>query len=226
MYFDVDDTLIYSKDPIFQGTFAALRKWLWYSFIPTHPIRFLDKQFYWDLFGTICDAQKFELIDATIVDTIKKLQQRGVSCIALTAMNIGKQGPISSMEEWRYKDLQRFGFNLSFDEKDPIKKISGSAFTSGSALFYRGILCSSSYSKGLVLKSYLQRLNKKPSKIVFFDDRIKEANSVQRAMDEFSIPCQAFVYRGGYKLHAKSFDFWGMRKRIVHLIEHGEWVAV
>ncbi len=225
--FDVDDTLLYSKDPIFQNSWSESwsMKLLWNSLLPSYLFQFFDQHYINRLISIIFNSIELEVIELSIVKKIKLLQARGVWCIALTSMEQGAFGVIPSMEEWRFEHLKQLGYEFNFDSTKPIFELKDEMFDKRVPLFYRGILCANHHRKGHVLKKYLETLGSRPSQVIFFDDIAKEVISVQKAMDEYGVPCQAFVYRGGYKRHASSFDFWGMRKRIVHLIERGEWLV-
>jgi hypothetical protein len=226
--FDVDDTLLSNIDESFQAMHALSWKMslLKAMLTITHPRALLSKQRMRYLKSIIYQSRRFDYIEPDIVETIKQLQNRGVRCIALTAVETGEFGKIPLLEQWRYNHLQEMGFHLSFDEDKPRFEINDDCFKGDLPLFYRGILCTENYSKGSVLKAYLKKINVKPSRVIFFDDHAKHVASVKWSMNDAGIACDSFVYRGALKKNLPDFDFWLLWRRLTHLIEHEEWLAV
>lgn len=66
-------------------------------------------------------------------------------------------------------------------------------------LFYKGILCSETVSKGDALRAFLEKTGFNPAHIFFFDDKHKNVTSVVQTISEMGIPCQGFVYKAETK---------------------------
>jgi FMN phosphatase YigB (HAD superfamily) len=209
--FDVDNVLFEPEDPTLQSRFhknIEFKKILddFRAFIKTK-----ENAEKYDalIFSKFMLKAKIKPIEIALINNILTMQKRNVKVIALTALDSGKFGVLDSLEEWRYKQLLSFGLdfrssftlqNLKFDElaqtEYAAKYKAEKRKYPGRAVFYKGILCStgSSYSKGIVLKAFLEKIGWKPARIFFFDDSPKNVESVAQEMKDLNIPCKAFIY--------------------------------
>jgi hypothetical protein len=162
-------------------------------------------------------------IKPTIVELIKTLQYCDIKIIALTAT--GKQtGDLAVYSKWRLANLEQIGLNFehSFEKQEIILDALPPIFES-SPLFYKGILFSAGYLKGKVLSAFLNKINWKPNKILFFDDSLEQCKSVSIEMEKKNISCHCFWYLASHKNKIKlnqklietQLDYWTEHKEIL-----------
>ncbi len=206
--FDVDEVLLEPVDPAMQQRYRANPEFekITYSFY----VGFMEKQpqEYKDIFfSKLYLKKKYQPVEKALIDNILALQKRNVKVIALTALPIGKYGLIERLEEWRYQNLLTLGLdfgrsfeqqNISFDELLKSEYAAQLKAKKGKdprpAGFYKGIACAGRFSKGVVLKLFLERIGWKPARIFYFDDQHSNAESVTQEIKSLGIQCQAFVY--------------------------------
>jgi Protein of unknown function (DUF2608). len=202
--FDVDDVILEPTEPSEQTRFHAKLKPIhknFQAFMKAH----LDPE----LFTSKCLLKhKIQPVEQTLLDTILALQKRNIKVIALTKLHTGKFGLIERLEDMRYKQLLSLGLDLSlsfghqdirFDElqKTPhaTKYTARNKTKPNPAVFYNGILSTGSFTKGTVLKAFLEKMRFRPTQIYFFDDKMKNVTSVMQEMKPLGIKCKAFVYK-------------------------------
>lgn len=86
--------------------------------------------------------------------------------------------------------MSRIGiiFDKTNPQECPIKYGTGKP-----ALYLGGIIFTGNYSKGEVVAAWLKQIDYRPTKIIFIDDKLKNVESVERA------------------LHSRDFPFYGLR---------------
>jgi len=142
-------------------------------------------------------------VESITVPLIKTIQQSGAKVIALTACQTGKFGLIDSMEEWRFEQLANVG--IDFSSSFSAQKIILDAISDRAGrhpVFYKGIILSEedSIEKGIALGAFLDCVGFRPGKVIFFDDKLSNVQSVQAEMDRRSIPFIGYEYRGAEKM--------------------------
>ena len=204
--FDVDEVIFEPTEPLLQTRFFENPSFKdlideFHTFAKTKK----DSEKYIDLI-----ASKFlvntpiQPVEKTLIDNILALQKRNIRVIVLTAIGGGRFGVIERWEEWRYQQLLSMGldFSTSFAQQqigfDELQKSDctihrGTGFHP--AVFYKGIVCSSCFSKGIVLADFLKKVGWRPATVYFFDDRSKNVESVAQEMEKMGIMCHAFVYQ-------------------------------
>lgn len=151
---------------------------------------------------------KNQPVEKALISNILNLQKRNIKIIALTAFKTGEFGLIEHLEDWRYKDLVNLGldFSLSFEQQKILfDELAATEYHSkykiangdepSPAMFYNGVVCTSCYPKGIVLKAFIEKIGWRPNRIYFFDDQVKNTESVVQEMSKLKIKCQAFVYK-------------------------------
>ncbi len=132
---------------------------------------------------------------------------------------------IPSLPRWRYEKLKEAGIDFSKGFGD--KEIAFEHLTSPAhrhPIFYKGILLTDAFTKGQVLGTFLDRINWKPDKIIFFDDTLKHLESVQAEMKKRKLPFEGFLYKGGNYL-AKPINQKVLDIQLQHLKEHNEYIS-
>ena len=180
--FDVDQTILEPVEPVMQAWFRNNPELCkinddFFAFLKTKK----NAEEYEDLFFSRAQLKaKNQPIEQTLIDAILALQKRSVKVIALTAVSTGKFGLIDRYEKWRYQELLKLGvdFSRSFEQQEiKFDELQNSEFAAkykarkgkapSPAIFYKGIACSSSFPKGVVLKVLLEKLGWKPARVYF-----------------------------------------------------------
>lgn len=208
--FDIDDVILESKDPDDQTRFSKdpeIKK------INDSFMNFIKNKNYSEekkneFFSKLILKMSFEPVEKSLIDYILELQKRKIKVVALSHFYTGKYGLIENSEERRYKECLTIGldFGFSFEQQiivlDELQKTdfytknkSEKGKNLNPAVFYKGIIGTNSYPKGIVLKAFLEKINLKPAQIYFFDDKLKNLESVIQEMKKMGIKCYAFLYK-------------------------------
>lgn len=215
--FDVDNTLIVPANKLFWSTIEKEHAaWIRQMYAAVFKRAKKSFDFYSD---KLREKEKYMLIEPFIADSIKELQQRGVKVIALTALNTGSDGPIESLPVWRFKQLQELGIDF---EKANIPDMHFPELPH-QPVFYKGILCSTDLPKGVVLAAFLDRIRWKPSRVIFFDDRMTSLLSVKQALKQRNISFLGYEYKGEQFLVGE-LDKDIATLQLNHLVDHEEWL--
>lgn len=173
--FDVDDTLIAPKN------------------IPSKEakINHYDRSIY-------LKHVEFLVIEPTIVECIKELQKKS-RVIALTHMHNSSYAAIQWYPQWRYDRLKEC--NIDFSSNHVPERINFEIEGShAEPVFYNGILATDCTPKGTVLAAFLAYCkddkNWTPSRVIFFDDKIENVESVEQALSQTGIDFTGFHYDG------------------------------
>ena len=216
---DVDNTLLVPNDSLFRPCCEhVLRRLLQMVNLGGRSrADYLESQCLLDM--------KIDLVDPKMPGIIKNAQQKGIKCMALTAMKSGTVGAISSMEDWRYDQLKEkdFDFSISFS---PNTYLLLDEYDSDQFLptFKHGVLTSGKYAKGKVLASFLERLEFRPSKIIFIDDNLQCLQSVENEMKKLGIECSAYHYLAVNALPC-TFDIDLIKFQCQYLLTHERWLS-
>lgn len=216
--FDVDRVLIENQDAILQAHNSALFRTLLLQ-AGGH----LTQGQLNSLVSGISFQSRPKLIEQEIADLILMLEQKNIRVIALTATSIGSIAKIGSIQDWRIKRLQELGLTFSF-QNTPFHSFSELIGQGPSPVFKGGILFSATYSKGSVLKAFLQHINWKPSQVLFFDDLFINVSTVNNEMTALGVEkvC-SFQYLGANSL--APVDLEVAKAQIRHLVETGQWLT-
>lgn len=157
---------------------------------------------------------KQQPVEQDMIKAILDLQKRSVKIIALTAFWPGRWYDIPRIEAKRYQQLCNVGLDLS--KSFSIREMVFTDLREGKRglqpLFYKGVICATQgVPKGIVLTSFLNKINFKPAHIYYFDDNEKFCQSVANEIGKLGIPCQVFHYQaarkgqGAFKLNLEIF---------------------
>ncbi|HEV2601951.1 MAG TPA: DUF2608 domain-containing protein [Candidatus Babeliales bacterium] len=209
--FDVDETLVQPIDTAFTKNWAK-RDNFQKKLIAEHP-----EIKNWDIYMSIAvtDIPR-PLLEPMIIDTIAKLQNRGVAVIACTAMETGKYATIEKLEAWRYNHLASLGFHGSFANimvNLPTK--------ARNPVFYKGVLVTDSELKGPIVFSFLDYIHRTPKKIILFDDYMPQLKSIEQACKENNISFQGYHYEGAIE---KPWDDELIQFQAEYLLKNKQWL--
>lgn len=179
-----------------------------------------------ELLGSKISLQsKVSLVDEKILDILNQLKQRKIKTIALTAIPTGVWGLIPNVEEWRVKQVAALGidFGWSFPSLDSFY-FEGFSGKRSSPVFKEGILGTAKYPKGEVLIAFLQKIDFKPSKIIFVDDRMVYIQSVETELQKAGIPSISFYYTAAFNRLCR-LDHAVAQFQLDHLFQKKEWLS-
>jgi hypothetical protein len=141
---------------------------------------------------------------------------------ALTRMDTGSIGTLSSIEKWRYDELAAKGllFVPQFDGvseavvlADPTKECA--------ATFHQGIFFTGVFEKSDVIAAFLRLHRRVP--VVLVDDRPDTLESVGRECARQGVPFLGILFKG-VELIAGEPDPQVAAFQVRHFLEHTEWL--
>ncbi len=130
-------------------------------------------------FSRVQPALKVEITEAAVLPLIRSLQKNNVVTFALTARD-------ESIADVTLRQTNSLGFDFS----KSVPKLSG---MNGSG-FHSGLLFSGETPKGELLKRLIAESAVKPKRVVFFDDRGYNLDSVGKTLTEAGIEFVGFRY--------------------------------
>lgn len=238
--FDVDQVMLEIMEPTIQPVIRKLPKIakIKNNFRTFCTTRHKGKTYWETMRSKRLLKANIEPIEQTLINNIIGLQQKRIKVIALTAIKPGKFGVIERMEDWRYNQLVRLGVDLcssfgaldfSFDELRTPRYAADYKTTHHKnaqlPVFYKGIIGSGSYPKGVVLRSFLKKLALTPAHIYFFDDSTKHVESVVHEMRKIGIACQGFIYGAANKLRKKpNLQVVNFQHELMKQRDNGEYI--
>lgn len=229
---DVDETLITPQDQIYHPNSAKLRSELIQQY-------FFDKSVEekYIFLSQMLNTSFYRLVDSRLPSLISDLQAQGIRVMALTAMWTGSLGIIPCMEEWRYNQLKLHNIDFSpiFPEHSRIEwsemmrcwdrsKWNSWTVSVGNPVYHEGILITDGPDKGLVLVSFLNKVEWKPERVIFIDDHLSFLQSVQESMDEMGIDFTGIHFRALEK-EMPSIDHDIAHLQFQHIANNGVWLT-
>ena len=161
-FLDVDDTIITPKSKTF-------RKAPYNKIIDQIKLNKDNIDNYKEILSNWRKQRKIILLDEQWPEVIQKLKDNFL-VYALTKIDIGEFGNISSMEDWRYNELK--GLDVVFSQQAIDKN-----YVSNGSSFYHGILMTGDNSKSNTLNNFNELLSLKS--IVMVDDRIEYLRDIE-----------------------------------------------
>lgn len=215
IFVDVDDTLITPQSKVFRST-SPFRTII--DQIKKHK----DKIPHVDMILSHWRLQrKIRLVSEDWPDFIYKLK-KSYAVYALTKLETGKVGAISSMEHWRYDELK--GQGITFTPSCPgISEgtLVENASSSSPATFYRGIFMTGSFNKSDVIAAFLKTQH--PPQIVLIDDRPEYLKDAIEECNHQSLPFLGILFKGETLIPGEP-DPKVAEFQKQHLLERGQWI--
>lgn len=203
---DVGGTLLAYPDAVLHPDHEAWK----YTWFQTHcPTITKEEKIAFDriVLGTL---DKWKLLDAEWPEVIVHAQDQGVKIVAFTKVAMDP-----SVRGSRAQILCALGIPFKNDLPELSK---GHSYE-----YSQGVIETEYQLKGPVLKEILSNLSKRPEKIIFVDDRMKQIKSVDDACRELEIPCAAFHYvpnTNAPQLDEKIADY-----QLSTLVHEQRWVS-
>ncbi len=117
-------------------------------------------------------------VEKDTVEVINNLQKKGVSVVALTARSL-------ELAHRTIEQLHHLGiyFTKTDPHECPIKYGNKKP-----GLYIDGIIFSGNYDKGEMLVNWFKQIKYRPTKIIFIDDKLKNIQSVEKALHNRDYP--------------------------------------
>ncbi len=187
--FDVDMVLVQPSDPAFQmaniNRFGAIFKRIMKE-VPA------EKQMIFLSLATISSEPM--LIDDSTPQFLKKIMQKGIPTMALTANLTGTFGTIQNMEQWRVNGLRSLGidFAKSAPYQGPLVFDNLASYRGNYSNYLNGILFVNGTvnSKGEAFLSFIEKTKLSPTRIIFIDDREENLKSLEAAIQKLGKPIE------------------------------------
>lgn len=220
--FDVDDTLLASKDVLARTYTYPF--WLKLRAVIRHPCIFLgNEEKFLDFFSVILQQAERFVFDPEVTAMIKKLQHQRVPVIALTSMETGSMGVIHNMQEWRARMLKSFDIDFTGHFADTtFTKFP--RYRGNVPVLYKGILCANQADKGAVLGAFLDLAYLTPKRIISFDDQESALLSIAEECKQRGIPW--WGYQGlGVSLIPGTFSIQRALLQIDTVVQDKHWLS-
>jgi hypothetical protein len=175
--FDIDYVLLIPKDKILRYCCREVRQKLFPNVLTDKTEETLYSQM-------LFQADE-ELLEPIAVQLIKSLQERGVPVMALTG-RWAMSGGIH-WEQLRAEMLKEQGINLKNIADKNSLVLHELSHNGPSPVYKDGILFTNRYSKGEVIKAFLNHLKTHPAQIVFIDDQKENLLSVESSLSDSGI---------------------------------------
>lgn len=133
------------------------------------------------LWNTAQSYIKTQAVEEQTPQIIARLQERNIPVMALTAR---------SREIAEITRQQLSESNINFQKSSPKYNYAHNSTRYEGGILYQG----EGFDKGKTLVEFLRHTNLKPKKIVFIDDKEKNTNNVNRALQELDIIHVEFRY--------------------------------
>lgn len=222
--FDVDNVLTASGDPMFQVPTLLRHRALIAPLVATLSARELD------ILYTLAVLRTEQIvIEEFLFSFLKGIAAGGHRSIGLTALSGGHLGGVE-LATWRYNQLERLGINFSasfpsfmsatFDHL-PLYLISKPQYSQG-ILFSGG----GPNDKGMVLRTFLESADHRPSAIIFIDDMPENLSSVERMACDMALPCLTVHYCGAHYMPPQQTDGEETLKQWRHFADEARSLAV
>jgi hypothetical protein len=168
--------------------------------------------------------EKMVLVEPGMAALIASLQERRVKTIALTAIPSGPYETIPSLPIWRFNKLIECGidFNKTNIEDHFLTELTDEH--GDCPLFYKGVLCSGTLSKGKVLKAWLKRNKVAPDRVISFDDTLIQSKVIVQEMFKEKIFCRGYEYLGAYQRNP-ALEKDVVRFQLQYLADYEKWIS-
>lgn len=227
--FDIDKVLIMKADPWERGFDEERKKSRTInSYYVKNSALYneLDRPTRDKLWSIYINSIPTALVDPKNPIIIKNLQNKSIKVIGLTRFLTGKIGTIPSISDWRINELAHFGidFSKAFPNDNNIS-FNQFTFEDKHPEFKNGVLFTTlAVSKGDLLKTFLDKINWKPTKIIMIDDTIDNLKSVEQYSLQANIPFEGYEYRA-YLNYPSNFDKKVSEYQTEYLIKHEKWIT-
>ncbi len=222
VFFDCDDTLISAPDylprhftmPLLFRVLAALK----------HPRLIYDQAYGEKVFSLMLEKAPRFLVEPAVTTVINKLYKQGAHVLAITGMETGSFGNITSMPEWRANMLKEFGVNLSSEFEDTTFD-NLKTYRNNHPALHSGLICCNQRFKSEVIGAFLDHFKLKPETIILFDDSHEELVSLQEECNKRGIKALCYHYKAASHITHQSWNTWSALKQLDYLLEHEQWLA-
>lgn len=219
--FDIDDSIMTCCDPSLQEANKDRLDKVCQRYSEIMPMSEYNR-----LYSIALRSREVEVVDNKIYDLLVTLMEKKINTIALTHTRTGSFGVIEKMEDWRIVELGHIGIDFSplspFTSELSLKNLKGPL---GTPNIKNGIIFTAELDKGKVLEEALKLLPKKPSQIIFVDDRIDNLESVEKICSKLQLPYLGFHYIAMKLRPVKYVDERLLEIQVDTLIREERWIT-
>lgn len=206
IFFDIDDTLLISKEQALRAT--ALDNLInmicaKLNCSVQEALSLIDYSL-WRMKDNLGSGL---IVDENLRQLLNHLKRKGAKSVALSKVSTGtikfnipsleiNQSLPTTYEERRFHDLKNNGIDFSsFFSKEfvnktgiliPSKKLGNKGKISN-PIYWKGVLLTGEFSKGETVSAFLDQLNWKPDYIIFIDNNLQHLYSVKEVAKQLSI---------------------------------------
>ncbi len=222
--FDIDHVLVVSKDHYIHPN-AEKIYFKHVDRVKKKHVTKEQKQKFYDTMRLTLTSPERVIVEKETPVMIKKMQDRGIKVVALTALPTDIFGFLYT-ERWRVHQLRDLGidFSVAFPQWN-IRMLETFAHARDKAPSYHdGIIFSKNFSKGEVLRAFFAETNFYPKKVIFIDDLRENLESVEKELKDFNVEIQGYHYNGA-KTYYKTPNEKVIEYQVDHLIDNEEWLS-
>ncbi len=214
--FDIDQVLITEADQIAWPCNALHFERLWDETFGE--LSASERRHYLSLFFT---QGTMRTVENGTADFLRRIQQRGIPTLALTARRSGPYGSIENQEEQLLEELSSVGIDFSRSFPDALPA-TFDGFGEKHPIYFSGLAMADHANKGEVLQAVLAHLSFTPQRIVFIDDLRDNLLDVGHALHELGIQATLYHYLGAYRLE-EEIDVAKEKGKFLGLRDTGTW---
>jgi hypothetical protein len=187
--FDVDMVLVHPSEPALQMANIKRFGTICRSFLKNLTLE--EKTVFFCLTTNISQPI---LVEECTPQLLRKLQNKGIPVMALTANITGSLGVVPDMQHWRYTSLCALGIDFArcapFQESIVFDNLP--PFRGTNAQYRNGVLCTNgdNLPKGDAFLAFVAKTGVTPEKIIFIDDRLSDLTSMKAAVQKLDRPVE------------------------------------
>ncbi|MCB0404153.1 MAG: DUF2608 domain-containing protein [Bdellovibrionales bacterium] len=144
----------------------------------------------------IQDATDVRPVEVSTPDFLRGIQAMGIRVMALSARP-------PQVSQRTLEQLANVG--IDFTRPSIFVKDLPMQFKRASALYKQGVLFADRLDKGGVLAAFFDRIQFRPKRVVYVDDKLANVESVSRAMKKIGVAFEGYRY-GAADIRVKTFD--------------------
>lgn len=189
MFSDIDGVLLTETDVLLVS--ESIKPGTLHTFAAKYNCELSD-----DALSVITLNSEKRLMDEDVFTLFDQLKERDIPCFALTSCRTGQSGRITSLEEWCYHVLASHNLMFSDLPNKPEQIFPPEPISSQNSTFFKGIICSSVYDKGMILSLFLKKYHKFMRRtVLFMDDKINNVNAVKSYVEKLGLDFIGFHFQ-------------------------------
>ena len=224
--FDVDEVIFTDQDAVLRPVGDALKLKIFnerYANAQTKN----EKDLVTSILSLPLKMAKKKLVEENIPTIISAFQSKNIKVIALTSCPTRSFGVIKSFENWRLSHIDQFGidFSLAFPNYGRFILNNMTSYHVPPPVYNRGVIFAEGFSKADVLNEFLDKMDCKPSKIIFIDDMYSNLQQMEKTLSERKIDFLGYYYVKVQKDSENDLDEEVARFQFDYLFKNQKWLS-